>query len=249
MILDHFHPYHRLNEQREADRFEVPRPPEGGEALRWRPWPCPACNGSQSEISHLIRCIETGAVLSDIIATPEEVISSQATLLKGWAESCPHTHWSDLPFPQISEGSEHFVFLDAANAKVWKATKLDVYGDSYFLLDGIVNQRKCSPLEYLLRLRYWKRLFRSAPVSVGISTAGQILSTHEFVTGQQPSQDAVDSFLTQAGLMPVKRECWLWKGMDPAFEIWIGDARSDNFVETPNGIVPIDLRLWRVDAV
>jgi hypothetical protein len=29
-------------------------------------------------------------------------------------------------------------------------------------------------------------------------------------------------------------------------EIWIGDARSDNFVLTPEGMVPIDIRIWGV---
>ncbi len=42
----------------------------------------------------------------------------------------------------------------------------------------------------------------------------------------------------------MKRNCWLWKGTFDDLEIWVGDARDDNFVETPKGIVPIDVRVW-----
>ena len=30
-------------------------------------------------------------------------------------------------------------------------------------------------------------------------------------------------------------------------EIWLGDARDENFVLTTDGIVPIDIRLWIVE--
>jgi hypothetical protein len=66
----------------------------------------------------------------------------------------------------------------------------------------------------------------------------------EFIAGQKPTQDAVDSFLIEAGLTAVKQKFWLWKKTYPQFEIWLGDAREDNFVETEAGIVPIDIRLW-----
>ncbi len=36
----------------------------------------------------------------------------------------------------------------------------------------------------------------------------------------------------------------MWKKAYEKFEIWLGDARDDNFVETKAGIVPIDIRLW-----
>ena len=28
------------------------------------------------------------------------------------------------------------------------------------------------------------------------------------------------------------------------FDVWLGDARLDNFVQTKAGIVPIDIRVW-----
>ena len=90
--------------------------------------------------------------------------------------------------------------------------------------------------------------FGFAPRPVGLTKAGQIVSAQRFVEGEPPTQVEVDEFLLREGLEPVKRSCWLWKKKDPNNEVeyWIGDARDDNFVKTPRGIVPIDLRMWGV---
>lgn len=142
------------------------------------------------------------------------------------------------------------VFLDGANANVLKATRPGIYGESYYLdAAGKVNQRNCSPLEYLIRLHLWKKLFAGDPRDLGITDRGQIVSVQKFITAKDPShpnptQAAVDSFLIEAGMSAVKQRYWLWKRTYPEFEIWLGDAREDNFVETNAGIVPIDIRLW-----
>jgi hypothetical protein len=34
--------------------------------------------------------------------------------------------------------------------------------------------------------------------------------------------------------------------VDSRFEVWIGDARSDNFVLADGEIIPIDIRIWGV---
>jgi len=120
-----------------------------------------------------------------------------------------------------------------------------MFGESYFLdAAGKVNQKNCSPLDYLIRLRRWKKLFLSAPRDLGITNCGQIISSQKFITGKKPAQAAVDSFLSEAGLSAVRQQFWLWKKTYHDFEIWPGDARDDNFVETEAGIVPIDIRLW-----
>ena len=48
-------------------------------------------------------------------------------------------------------------------------------------------------------------------------------------------------------LFPVRQRYWLWKKAYDDFEMWVGDARADNFVQTDAGIVPIDIRLWFAD--
>lgn len=217
--------------------------PASRERLRWRAWPCSKCSGGVTAISQLFSSIEAGGVVSASI--PEEVAVSQIAALKKWVASCRHTAESEISFPKLAEGSEHLVFLDAENATVVKATRPTLFGESYFLDEtGRINQKNCSPLDYLLRLRHWKKLFQSAPRDLGITEQGQIVSSQKFITGKQPTQEAVDLFLSEAGLSAVRQEYWLWKRTYPDFEIWVGDARADNFVDSKAGIVPIDIRLW-----
>jgi hypothetical protein len=170
--------------------------------------------------------------------------------LQDWIASCGHAVESEIPFPRLADGSEHLVFYDADNATVFKATRPSLYGESYYLdAAGKINQRNCSPLDYLIRLRLWKKLFGSAPRDLGMTACGQIVSSQKFIAGKDPgnptpTQSDVDSFLIAAGLTAVRQEFWLWKRSYEDFEIWLGDARSDNFVESRAGIVPIDIRLW-----
>lgn len=148
--------------------------------------------------------------------------------------------------PKLAEGSEHLVLLDEAEAVVFKLTRPTIYGESYYLVDGVVHQKNCSPLDYLLRLHFWKKVFRSAPQAIGMTPEGQILSQQKYISGAPPSQEAADAFLISAGMKPVKQSCWLWKMEYPEgeYDVWIGDARADNFVENAGGIIPIDLRIW-----
>jgi hypothetical protein len=229
----------------ERDEYEQRAPSfESGGGFRWRPWPCTACAGGITATDFLRRSVQASRSVQQNALTPEKVAEVQSRILLDWVSDCIHSDWSEAHFRKLAEGSEHLVFLDDMNGFVWKITREGIYGDSYYLVDGIVNQRNCSPLEYLERLEYWPRLFDSGPGAIGISEKGQIVSRDIFVIGQLPSQEAVDSFLESVGLVAAKKSCWLWKKEYEDSEIWVGDARSDNFVETPLGIVPIDIRLW-----
>jgi hypothetical protein len=138
------------------------------------------------------------------------------------------------------------VFYDEESTKVWKATKPGLFGENYFLSEGRVTQRNCSPFDYLLRLRFWSEaLGESSLIAFGVTRKGQIVSRQAFIKGTPPSQVDVDAFLKSEGFQPVQ-DCWLWEifsSHDRCY-VGLGDARSDNFVQTPNGIVPIDIRLW-----
>lgn len=82
-----------------------------------------------------------------------------------------------------------------------------------------------------------------------MTDSGQIISRQRFIQGDPfPPQEAVDQFLIESGATAVKQHCWLWRKVDfeSEIEIWIGDARSDNFVLTTEGMVPIDIRVWGV---
>lgn len=141
------------------------------------------------------------------------------------------------------------VCLEPAHASVLKQTRPQTYGEYYYLVeDGRVFQENSSPLEYLIRMRLWQKVFGGAPEPIGITEQGQFVSRQKFIAGTPPTQAEVDDFLIFADLTPVRQNRWLWKRSYPReeYDIWVGDARADNFVKTPEGIVPIDLRLWFV---
>ena len=220
------------------------------ETIRWRPWPCDACAGAATAFDYLVgRQEASGAVPG---GSPDEVVEQitarERPWLIAWVESCPHTQVRAEEVDRLDEGSEHIVYLVPERKAVLKLTKPGIYGDKYFLKDGLVHQICCTPGEYLLRLDMVKETFGFAAHPVGVTPHGQIASVQEFVEGEPPTQDEVDEFLLSEGIAPVKQSCWLWKKADPeaGVDFWIGDARADNFVKTPAGIVPIDIRMWAV---
>jgi hypothetical protein len=150
-----------------------------------------------------------------------------------------------LPF--LARGAEHSVYFDAEKGEVVKVTIPELYGTYYELIDGRINEFRCTPTGYLSRMRLLQKHFGFSQIPLGITEDGRIVSRQKFVSGDPPTQEAADLFLENAGLTPVKRNCWLWKGMDiDGFEPWVGDARADNFVQTAAGIIPIDLRMWQI---
>jgi hypothetical protein len=231
--------------ERNENQPEAPRAPiRGGGGFRWRPWPCPSCNGGLTPADFLFRSFPAGSSFQQKPDSPEEIAAAQSKALLRWISRCPHSDWTTVDHPFLAEGSEHLVYLEERSGLVWKLTRPGVFGDTYFLVDGIVHQRNSSPLDYLDRLRLWQIVFGVAPIAAGLTDLGQIVSSDSFVPGNPPTQQNVDQFLIAAGLVPVKQNCWLWKKSFPDLEIWVGDARADNFVESPAGMVPIDLRLW-----
>ena len=142
--------------------------------------------------------------------------------------------------PRLDKGSEHLVLLDEHTSEVVKITLPGTYGDYYEIIDGRINQFDSTPTDYLLRMRWWEKLFSSAPHPIGMTETGQIVSRQRFIQGDpDPPQEEVDQFLLDAGAVAVKQSCWLWKKTDceSTIEIWIGDARSDNFVSAQDGMV------------
>ena len=216
----------------------------GSEGLLWRAWPCSSCRQVVNPIRELIG--SQGADSELLSGLREEVTKRQAEVLLRWTESCSHTTWQQFLFPEIAQGSEHAVYLEEGSSEIFKITLPGTYGDFYYLVNDRVNQEKCTPLEYLVRLHLWKKLFRVSPSAMGMTKQGNIVSKQDFITGKPPTQKEVDLFLGESGLVPVKANCFIWKKekVYDDFEIWIGDTRDENFVKTESGIVPIDIRLW-----
>jgi hypothetical protein len=219
---------------------------ESDEGFRWRAWPCPRCDKDVTPIGFLLGGNKADRAVQHGAESPEEIAAHQSGCLLQWISGCPHREWHWENYPLVAEGSEHLVFLDENAGKVSKLTHPGIFGDSYYIENGRVCQRPCSPLDYLIRLRLWHKLFECAPEAIGMTARGQFVSRQQFISGNLPTQTDVDDFLCASGLIPVKQSCWLWKRAYEEFEIWVGDARAENFVAATGGIVPIDLRLWFV---
>jgi len=167
--------------------------------------------------------------------------------LTEWAFHCCHNDPVERRLPLLAAGSEHLVYFDEANGDVLKITRVGLFGAYYKVIDGRVNEFRCAPAEYLIRMRLLQKQFGFSQTPLGVTKEGQIVSRQKFIAGDPPTQQSVDLFLENASLNPVKQNCWLWKGAKrDGVEPWVGDARADNFVETVEGIIPIDLRMWQV---
>ena len=153
-----------------------------------------------------------------------------------------------MKLPRLDEGSEHLVLFDGETSEVVKITRLGTYGDYYEIVENRVSQFDSTPAEYLLRMRWWEKLFSTAPNPIGMTETGRIVSRQKFIRGDPPAQEEVDGFLTKAELVAVRQSCWLWKKVDAdsQIEVWVGDARADNFVSAAGEIIPIDIRIWGV---
>jgi hypothetical protein len=216
----------------------------GEERLCWRPWPCAECSHGVTPIGYLVERLGPGSALSQ--GAFDLYVRKQVELLLDLVGSCTHQTDAFTSLPKIAEGSEHAVYLETS-LSVIKLTLPGTYGESSYLNEnGMIFQQSCWPLEYLIRMRLWEQLLGNAPVPLGITKSGQIVTRQDYITGELPTQTEVDAYLLQSGLEPVKQSRWLWKKnyADKGFAVWLGDARDDNFVLTNSGIVPIDVRMW-----
>lgn len=219
--------------------------------VRWRPWPCESCRGSATALGFLVPGLGSDTEFQESERNREidRQKQQQAAQLLEWVKSCPHTQWCDLCLHRLAEGSEHLVLFDKETSEVVKITLPGTYGDYYEIIGNRISQFDSTPEEYLLRMRWWEKLFSTAPAPMGMTESGQIVSRQKFILGDPyPPQDKVDQFLVEAGAVAVRQSCWLWKKVEvhSRFEVWIGDARSDNFVLAGGEIIPIDIRIWGV---
>ena len=220
--------------------------------VRWRPWPCESCRGGSTPLDFIVGCFSSSPQVPKELGR-NEVIDGfkrwEAVQLLKWIETCPHTQWMELNLPRLDEGSEHLVLFDVGTSEVVKITRPGTYGDYYEIIEGRINQFDSTPAEYLLRMNWWEELFSTAPNPIGMTATGQIVSRQRFIQGDpNPPQKEVDQFLIDAGAVAVKQSCWLWKKVeaDSNIEVWVGDARSDNFVLAKDGMIPIDIRIWGI---
>ncbi|MCE0521861.1 MAG: hypothetical protein LV480_03000 [Methylacidiphilales bacterium] len=226
---------------------------ERRERLPWRAFPCSECSGGRSPCDFLRESLDSGKV--GFGTQLDQQIEIEARLLVEWAKSCPHAATGFLDPPLLAEGSEHAVYLQAEIGEVYKITLPGIFGDWYFLENGFVRQTKCTPTLYLFRLELWADLFGStqtepegaAPIPIGVTPTGQIVTRQKFIETSPPTQQQVDDGLETDGWIPLKKNCWLWrKPINEEYEVRLGDARDENFALRQGRLIPIDIRLWLV---
>lgn len=99
---------------------------------------------------------------------------------------------------------------------------------------------------YLDRMKSWRAILGNAPSPLGVSREGRIVTIQKFIEGVAASVEEVRAYLISEGMKPVNETWFLWKieDVEEGVEIWIGDARDENFVKSGSAIVPIDIRVW-----
>jgi|GEM_PF-5921731 len=177
-------------------------------------------------------------------------IDFERELLTEWARQTGHL----LPAPTTpsqDNGGEHLVWMDRENGTVTKVTQQRTWGLGYaFPGSGQRVAFDPSPGQYLERLELWNQGFLPAIDFVGVTPAGQIITRQKLIQpatvdfenprAKYPTQRAVDAWMRRRGFTPLDDATWAWQ-MDG---LTVLDARADNFILSPEGIIPIDLPVY-----
>jgi hypothetical protein len=159
--------------------------------------------------------------------------------------------------PLVSNStSEHQVRRGQDDGRAIKRTNSGFFGQVPFInQQGIVDRRAALPSEYLDRTALQLAVFGGDIEFKGVS----IVAGPSFVLGQSGDQPAfiisqlwyekarevraeeVDELMRDQGFVPVKNGYYAW--YRPADRVLVTDARTDNFIATEDGVIPIDLQL------
>lgn len=217
-------------------------------SIRWRPWPCDACRAGTTTFDFLRRRQEASGKFPKGIwnRVVGQLQRRESKWLIEWTKKCSHFSEIVISLPELARGSEHAVYLDEQSASVIKLTLPGCFGDYNYFEGRRICQAQSTPLQYLNRLLIWRSIFGNAPTAVGMTEDGRIVTKQKFIKGDPPTQTQVDRYLDASGMIPWRKEFFLWKS--PKFpnltQVGIGDTRDENFVISAGGIVPIDIRFW-----
>ncbi len=248
------------NEPRDPE--EPPQPPPTNSATSGE-FP-EGDQGSLQEARNYLRAsLGSGAELGD----PSSVERQQAALIE-WAQQTgriiPEEMLSALLVVSDST-SEHKVRFRVSDERAVKTTLPGFYGQVPIVRNGRLEREPATPAQYLARMILQEEVF---PGSVEkIELAGiYVPSGPSFVIGEPPGQPSfvitqhwyrairedphpssmrVDEFLKAFGFLPVAGSYFGWVRSEDG--VVIVDARTDNFILTAQGVIPIDLQMARFD--
>ena len=170
--------------------------------------------------------------------------------------------------PVVSNStSEHEVRYRASDERAVKITWPGFYGQVPVIRDGTLQRTAASPAQYLSRMMLHNEVFRGATELIeldGIHTSdrpslviGEPPGQPSFVVTQHwyqaagpdphPSLEQVAEFMRGFGFLRVLGSYFGW--VRPADGIVIADARTDNFILTLQGVIPIDLQMTQFEPV
>ena len=201
--------------------------------------------------AHLER---SGYTLQGFSGDPQE-IERQAACLITWAQANGLVRTAEYTahlFRHNSTTAKHQVYYRQSDNRAVKLTHPGTFGATP---DPKGAQRAATPLFYLRRLMLMNRVFGAGLRVEGVMLAKSLIIG---VPGEQPSivisqpwirpadplrphptNPQIAQFMESLGFVQVSRSYYGWHRKADA--ITILDARPDNFILSPEGVVPIDL--------
>jgi hypothetical protein len=151
--------------------------------------------------------------------------------------------------------SEHEVFYRQEDSRAVKRTWPGVYGQIPVPADGKLERRNATPSEYFRRMALHIEVFASDLRLEGVTISdkpsmiiGQPSGQPAIVISQRwyekqgiATNEAIHDLLVEEGFRSVPSSYFGWYRPDDG--VVIVDAKPDNFIRTPEGIIPIDLQL------
>lgn len=150
--------------------------------------------------------------------------------------------------------SEHEVRFRESDNRVLKQTWPGVYGQIPAVIDGKLDRRNATPVEYLYRMALQCAVFASDLRLEGACVTGKSMVL--FVKEEQPSffisqpwfmkagvvkKHEIDAFMAGEGFIEIKGTYFGW--YRPQDRVAVVDAKPDNFIVTEGGIVALDLQI------
>ena len=151
--------------------------------------------------------------------------------------------------------SEHKVFHDEKRDRALKHTWPGVFGQIPCVVDGHLDRRNATPAEYLTRMALQLEVFGGDIELEGVFISdepsmiiGQPAGKPSLVISQQwyeqsgtVTTESIHDLLTQEGFRGVPNSYFGF--YRPSDGVVIVDAKPDNFVQTTQGLIPIDLQM------
>ena len=181
------------------------------------------------------------------IGNLEEWAHRQGALISDTAFDCLDT--------VSNSTSEHEVFYRPVDSRAVKRTWAGVYGQIPHAANGKLDRRNASPSEYLRRMALHISVFGSDLKLEGVTISskpsmiiGQPAGQPSIVISQRwyereglASNEAIHQMLVDEGFRPVPSSYFGW--YRPTDGSVIVDAKPDNFIQTREGLIPIDLQM------